>query len=96
MLLKNVNSTSIDTDDIKRGALVWAKHMSWDEGIPGMVANVTEKMITVRFIPSYQNVENHYYITALELSEGNWQVRYSTDGMQTVKTFPATEEEDGS
>jgi len=94
-LLVEATKTIINTDEVARGSLIWAKHSSWDEGVSGMVSDATEQRILVRFLPSIQNVMNHYVITADELVGGEWRVRYSGDGMETVSTYGIEEESAG-
>ena len=94
MILTEVTKDVINTDEIGRGTLVWAKHSSWEEGRSGIVTNATEKDIVITFLPSFQNVRNHFTILASELVDGQWQLRYSSDGLQNVSSFGfATEEE---
>ena len=83
------SKTTINTEEITRGTLIWAKHSSWDAGICGIVSGVTEEKITVRYLPSVQNIQNHYEIPASELSgeKPEWRVRYSSDGLVTVVEF---------
>jgi hypothetical protein len=95
VLIKETTNDVIDTKEIGRGSLIWAKHRSWKEGKSGIVENVTEQKIIVRFLPSTQNIENHFMIYASELVEDAWTVRYSSDGMETVSSYGG-EEENGS
>lgn len=91
------SKTTINTEEITRGALIWAKHSSWGAGICGIVSGVTEEKITVRYLPSVQNVQNHFEIPASELTgeEPEWQVRYSSDGLVTVIEFNIEPEQEG-
>lgn len=88
----------INTDEIIRGTLIWAKYSTWDSGIAGVVSDVSAERVKVHFFPVSQNVENHFYITAEEYSGGLWELRYSTDGLKTITEYkPETEEAtDGS
>lgn len=91
------SKTTINTEEITRGTLIWAKHSSWGAGICGIVSGVTEEKITVRYLPSVQNVQNHFEIPASELTseEPEWQVRYSSDGLVTVIEFNIEPEQEG-
>ena len=91
------SKTTINTEEITRGTLIWAKHSSWGAGICGIVSGVTEEKITVRYLPSVQNVQNHFEIPASELTgeEPEWQVRYSFDGLVTVIEFNIEPEQEG-
>ena len=93
MILIESTRNLINTEEITRGTLIWSKHFSWEEGRTGIVSAVTEKLITVLFLPSLQNVRNHFTIPATELEDGDWMVRYSTDGLQTVISFGEEDEE---
>ena len=91
------SKTTINTEEITRGTLIWAKHSSWEAGICGIVSGVNEEKITVRYLPSVQNVQNHFEIPASELTgeEPEWQVRYSSDGLVTVIEFNIEPEQEG-
>lgn len=95
-IITTESKTTINTDEITRGTLIWAQHSSWSEGVCGIVSGVTEEKITVRYLPSVQNVQNHFVILASDLAaeEPAWQVRYSTDGLETVVEFNVDEESD--
>lgn len=91
MLIKETTNDVIDTNEIGRGSLIWAKYSSWEEGKSGIVENVTEEKILVRFLPSTQNIQNHFMIYAAELVADAWKVRYSSDGMETVSSYGGEE-----
>ncbi len=93
-LITEVTDRLINVEEIARGTLIWAKHSTWDEGISGIVESVTPNTITVRYLPSTQNVQNHYRVHASELAADEWTLRYSTDGMQTVETYGSAEDTD--
>ena len=77
----------INTEEITTGTLIWAKHTSWDDGRTGIIKDVNEKAIIVLFLPPLQNVQNYFVIKAAELEAGEWEVRYSTDGLVSVISF---------
>ena len=87
MLIEEATKIMINTTEISRGSLIWAQHQTWDEGVSGIVENADEHEITVRYLPSKQNVQNHFIIYAAELSAGAWKVRYSSDGLETVSSY---------
>lgn len=93
MLIKETTNNVINTDEIGRGSLIWAQHMSWDNGRSGIVENATEEKILVRYLPSTQNVQNHFYIHAADLVKGDWVVRYSSDGLETVTQYGGDSDE---
>lgn len=100
MLIKDGESKVFDEEEVKRGTLISAKHSSWDESIAGMVSQVHERYIVVNFLPSKLNVMNHYFIHMSELLKGEWDIRYSNDGMTTINEYPPQQhmkgESDGS
>lgn len=95
MLIVDKTNTVIDTEDVKRGSLIYAKHMSWDEGVSGIVTEANEKFIRLQFLPKIANVINHTIIKASDVAKGYWLVRYSSDGMETVKEYAPPETAEG-
>lgn len=96
MLLVEKSSTVFNTEEVMRGALMYAKHTSWDEGISGIVTEANEKYIRLQFLPAINNVVNHAIIHAPDVVAGYWIIRYSSDGMSTVTEYvPEDPEEEG-
>lgn len=93
MLLVNTERKGFNIDEISRGTLVYAKHMSWPKGQTGIVTDVSEDKIRVQYLPSIQNVLNHFFITATETEAGEWEIRYSSDGLLNVVSFPEEQKE---
>ena len=93
MLLVNKSSTVFNTEEVTRGSLMYAKHSSWDEGVSGIVTEAHEKAIRLQFLPAINNVLNHTVIYASDVVKGDWTVRYSSDGMSTVKEYIPPEPE---
>lgn len=91
MLIKETTNNVINTEEVSRGTLIWAKHSSWEDGISGIAEYVDERKIVVRFLPTTQNVQNHFMMLAKDISGGSWTVRYSNDGMETVLSYGGTE-----
>jgi len=87
MIIVESTKTVINTEEITRGTLIWAKHSTWDEGRTGIVKDASEACITVLFLPSLQNVQNHFMIPVSELEDGAWHVRYSYDGLLNVISY---------
>lgn len=83
-----------DTGIIKRGCLVYGKHKTWQEGKAGFVTAVTEKEITVQYHPGIANVTNHFFVSASEVADGQWELRWSDD-LSEVYEYP-NEPEGGS
>lgn len=93
MLLIESQKVSFNLGEISRGCLIFAKHMTWQEGHAGIVTEASEDMLKVQYLPSVRNVLNHYFIHASEAAGGEWEIRYSADGLGTVSVFPETVQE---
>lgn len=91
MLLVDAERKEFNQAVIGRGTLIYAKHRTWKEGQPGMVTEVSRDCIRVQYIPSIQNVLNHYFIPVSEVEDGQWEIRYSGDGLASVLMFPEEE-----
>lgn len=87
MLLIEKMSREINLDEVKRGDPICARHYTWEKEKPGLVSDVSEKQIIVMFLPETQNIQNHYIIFADDIAAGTWDIRWSSDGMKTVKTI---------
>jgi hypothetical protein len=46
---------------------------------------VSDKKLTVLFLPGLGNVTNYFTILASEVAAGKWTVKWTTD-METIKT----------
>lgn len=88
MLLVNTERKEFNLDEIGRGTLIYAKHKSWPEGRTGIVTEASGDTLWVQYLPSIQNVLNHFFIPVAEAESGEWEVRYSSDGLQNVVRFP--------
>jgi len=95
MLLINAERKEFNLDEINRGTLIYAKHRSWPEGQTGIVTGASGGMIRVQYLPSIQNVLNHFFIPAIEVEAGEWEIRYSSDGLKEIKAFPEKQPEPG-
>ena len=71
-----------DLSQIKQGYLLYAKHMSWEEGRAGIVTAATETRLTVQYHPGIGNVTNHFHIPVSEALTGEWEIRWSADMSQ--------------
>lgn len=87
MLLIETATKVINLAEIGRGTLICAKHKTWDKAISGIVTDATEERILVTYLPDTQNIQNHYRIHASDIESGAWDIRYSADGMETVKVY---------
>ncbi len=95
MLLVSAERKGFNLEEIKRGTLVYGKHRSWPEGQTGIVTDASWDMIRVQYLPDIQNVLNHFFISAEEAEAGEWEIRYSSDGMENVVCFPDGQQEQG-
>lgn len=91
-LLTEKPETVFHTSAIRMGDLLYAKHVSWKEGMGGFVAAVTDKEIVVQYHPRIGNVTNHFFIQAKDVAAGNWEIRYSAD-LSEVLTYPESKED---
>lgn len=95
MLITDTKKQVFNLEEIGRGALVYAKHTTWQEGQTGIVTEASEELLRIQYLPSVRNVLNHFFIPADEAAGGEWEIRYSFDGLETVLAFPETAEENG-
>lgn len=91
MILIDNSRTEYNREEIFRGVLICAKHKSWAEWQSGIVTEVSERTIRVQYLPSIQNVQNHYFIPAEEVESGEWEIRYSSNNLENVKVYPEEE-----
>lgn len=94
MLLVNAERKEFNLDEINRGTLIYARHKSWPKGQTGIVTNASVDMVRVQYLPSIQNVLNHFFIPAIEAEAGEWEVRYSGD-LENIVSFPEKKPEPG-
>ena len=52
------------------------------------MTSATERQLTVQYYPGIGNVTNHFVIPVDEVSEGQWEIRWSVD-MSGVQEFPS-------
>lgn len=82
---------SFDMTQIKKGYLLWGRHSTWNEGKAGFVTSCTEEQLIVQYYPGIGNVTNHFIIPVLEVADGQWEIRWSTD-MTEVQEYGVEEE----
>lgn len=93
MILIDNSRKEYNQEEIFRGVLICARHKSWPEWQSGIVTDVSGRVIRVQYLPSIQNVQNHYFIPAEEVENGEWEIRYSSDNLVSVKAYPEKQEE---
>lgn len=96
MLVVDADRQIFNLDEICRGTLIYARHSTWQEGQTGIVTEASEDVIRVQYPPAIQNVLNHYFIPVKEVADGEWEIRYSNNGLETVLIYPdKSQEENG-
>ncbi len=78
-LLTEKPVTTFDLTQIACGYLLWGKHRTWNEGKAGFVTSATESELIVQYHPKIGNVTNHFMIPVSEVTEGQWEIRWSED-----------------
>ena len=86
-VLIDTDKKIFNTEEIHRGTIVYARKTAWDIGITGIVMETSETVLRIQFLPSIQNVINHCFVSAEEVSDGLWFLRYSNDGLATVREY---------
>lgn len=90
MLIVEKPGSIFNTEEIKRGTLIYAKHRSWKQPVLGMVTSVTEDRAIVQYLPDIGNVTNHFYLNVSEIENQEWELRYTND-MQQILYYPEEE-----
>lgn len=87
MLIVKEPTEKFNTEEIRRGTLVYAKHKTWENGEKGFVTTASEDEVIVQYPPKIGNVTNHFFLRAEEVAKADWEVRYTND-METIVTYP--------
>lgn len=87
MLVEKESIAKFNTEEIRRGTLVYARHKTWDRGEMGFVTSAKEDEVIVQYPPAIGNVTNHFFLPAKEVANGDWELRYSND-MQKITVYP--------
>ena len=93
-LIISSTRSEFDLTQIEKGHLIYAKHQAWDSGRVGIVTGLTKDRITVQFHPVIGNVMNHFFISAQEVAEGSWTIRWSAD-LEEIFKYPQDNIEEG-
>lgn len=83
-LIKDTVNKVFDEASVHKGDLIRAKYET-DEPRNGIVTAVSDKKLTVLFLPGLGNVTNYFTILASEVAAGKWTIKWTTD-METIKT----------
>lgn len=87
MLIIKGSTEQFNTEEIKRGTLIYAKHRTWAEAEKGFVVSANTEEVIVQYPPNIGNVTNHFFLFASEVAAGDWEIRYSND-MLEILTYP--------
>ena len=90
MLIKSETTQYYDTEEIKCGMLLYAKHRTWDKGERGFITYVDKALIIVQYYPGIGNVTNHFKLYAQEVVAGEWEIRWSDD-LRDINEYPEPE-----
>lgn len=63
MLIVKEPTEKFNTEEIRRGTLVYAKHKTWENGEKGFVTIASEDEVIVQYPPKIENVTNHFFFT---------------------------------
>lgn len=87
MLIDHIERAEFNAEEIRRGTLIFARHKTWKEGISGIVYHASAEQITVMYPNSLTNTQNHFFIPVSEVSNNEWEIRYSNDGLQSIQKY---------
>lgn len=90
MLIKSETTQCYNTEEVRCGMLMYAKHRTWDKGERGFITYADKELIIVQYYPGIGNVTNHLKLYAQEVAAGEWEVRWSDD-LNSIHTYPETE-----
>lgn len=85
-LLISENGKVFDTEAVKKGFLISAKHKSWAEPKNGIISSVSPDELRVLYCPGIANVTRFFFIVASEVETGQWELRWSED-MTDIKEY---------
>lgn len=85
-----------DTEQLKKGSVVYARHRTWADGRLGLVTAVTGQEIKVQYLPGIADVTNHFYLPAGEVANGEWELRWSEDLTSTQEYKAEGGEQNGT
>lgn len=84
---------AFNLERIRRGCLLWGRHSTWDEGKAGFVTSATEEQLIVQYYPGIGNVTNHFKIPVSEVTDGQWEIRWSVDLSELFEYTAESEDE---
>lgn len=83
-LMIEKNETGFDKEAICKGNFIRAKYHVWPNPQNGIVVAVSDKKLTVLYLPEIGNVSNYFVIPVSEAASGLWTVEWSAD-LETVQ-----------
>lgn len=91
-LLISEDGKAFNTEVVKKGYLISAKHSCWDEPKNGIISSITPSEMRVIYCPGIANVTRFFFIKASEVANGDWEIRISED-LTSVEEYKAEEED---
>lgn len=83
---------TFDLAQIRRGDLLWGRHNTWTEGKAGFVTSATKEQLIVQYHPGIGNVTNHFFIPVSEVTDGQWEIRWSAN-LADIYEYPGSRKE---
>lgn len=90
MLITNETTQHYNTEEIKCGMLMYAKHRTWEKGERGFITYADRDLIIVQYYPGIGNVTNHFKLYAKEVAADEWEIRWSDD-LSDIHAYPEPE-----
>lgn len=85
LLVENTNSV-FNTEAIRKGFLISAKHKCWEEAKTGIVSAVDQQTIRVLHQPAIANVTCFFEIPVAEVADGAWEIRWS-ENLSSIEEY---------
>ena len=86
MLIVKEPTEKFNTEEIRRGTLVYAKHKTWRMEKKGLLQQQV-KMSDCAVSAKDRKCHKSLFLRAEEVAKGDWEVRYTND-METIVTYP--------
>lgn len=86
MLIIKCARDEFNTEEIRRGTLIYARHKTWQEAEMGFAVESDRDRVIVQYPPKVANVTNHFILPVGEVAAGEWEIRWSND-MRTIYEY---------
>ena len=93
-LIRDRAAPVFDSEQVRKGDLIRAKHKTWDEYKNGRVVGITSNELVVLYHTGIGNVSNHFVMLASEVAGGEWQGTWTEDMQAVQDIVPAENESD--